>query len=144
MRLINLLLVLMGLLFTGIGMVGVLIPVLPTTPFLILASVCFMKSSDKFDRWLRKTKIYQNYAEDFVRDRSMTFKRKAKLMFISDLMLLFPLIKLDSIYLKLFIVAIIILKYWFFIFKIQTKKEWKNAALIANQDCILYSSLLIY
>ncbi len=123
MRLINLALIFMGLLFTGIGMVGVLIPVLPTTPFLILASVCFMKSSDKFDRWLRKTKIYQNYAEDFVRDRSMTFKRKAKLMFISDLMLLFPLIKLDSIYLKLFIVAIIILKYWFFIFKIQTKKE---------------------
>ena len=123
MRLINLALIFMGLLFTGIGMVGVLIPVLPTTPFLILASVCFMKSSDKFDRWLRKTKIYQNYAEDFVRDRSMTFKRKARLMFISDLMLLFPLIKLDSIYLKLFIVAIIILKYWFFIFKIQTKKE---------------------
>lgn len=123
MRLINLILLLMGLLFTGIGMVGVLIPVLPTTPFLILASVCFMKSSDKFDKWLRNTKIFQNYAEDFVRDRSMTFKRKAKLMFISDLMLLFPLIKLDSIYLKLFIVAIIILKYCYFIFKIQTKKE---------------------
>lgn len=123
MRLINLILIFMGLLFTGIGMVGVLIPVLPTTPFLILASVCFMKSSDKFDRWLRNTKIFQNYAEDFVRDRSMTFKRKAKLMFISDLMLLFPLIKLDSIYLKAFIVAIIILKYWYFIFKIQTKKE---------------------
>lgn len=144
MRLINLILLLMGLLFTGIGMVGVLIPVLPTTPFLILASVCFMRSSDKFDKWLRNTKIFQNYAEDFVRDRSMTFKRKAKLMFISDLMLLFPLIKLDSIYLKLFIVAIIILKYCYFIFKIQTKKEWKNAALIANQDCILCSSLLIY
>ncbi len=123
MKLINILLIVVGLLFTGIGMVGVLIPVLPTTPFLILASICFMRSSDKFDKWLRETKIYKDYAEDYVRDGSMTFKRKAKLMFISDMMLLFPLIKLENIYLKLFIVAVIIVKYWFFIFKIKTKKE---------------------
>lgn len=123
MRLINILLIIAGLLFTGIGMIGVLIPVLPTTPFLILASLCFMRSSEKFDKWLRGTKVYKDYAEDYVRDRSMTFKRKAKLMFISDMMLVFPLIKLDSIYLKLFIVAVIILKYWFFIFKIKTKNN---------------------
>ncbi len=123
MRIINIILVIAGLLFTGIGIIGVVIPVLPTTPFLILASVCFMRSSERFDKWLRATKIYKDYAEDFVRDGSMTLKRKAKIMLISDLMLLFPLIKLDSIYLKVFIVSIIILKYWYFIFKIKTKKE---------------------
>ncbi|TJX13060.1 DUF454 domain-containing protein [Tissierella creatinini] len=123
MRLINIILMTAGLLFTGIGMVGVVIPVLPTTPFLILASVCFMRSSEKFDKWLRETKIYKDYAEDFLRDGSMTFTRKAKIMFISDLMLLFPLIKLESIYLRIFILCIIVLKYWYFIFKIKTKKE---------------------
>lgn len=123
MKLLNVILIAAGLLFTGIGMVGVLVPVLPTTPFLILASICFMRSSERFDKWLRSTQIYKNYAEDYVRDRSMTLKRKAKLMFISDFMLLFPLIKLDSIYLKAFIILIIIIKYWFFIFKIKTKKE---------------------
>lgn len=123
MKLVNIVLISIGLLFTGIGMVGVVLPVLPTTPFLILASICFMRSSEKFDKWLRATKLYQEYAEDYVRDRSMTFKRKARIMFISDMMLLFPLLKLDKIYLKLFIVLVIILKYWFFIFKIRTKKE---------------------
>lgn len=123
MKLVNIVLISIGLLFTGIGMIGVVIPVLPTTPFLILASICFMRSSEKFDKWLRATKLYQEYAEDYVRDRSMTFKRKARIMFISDMMLLFPLLKLDKIYLKLFIVLVIILKYWFFIFKIRTKKE---------------------
>lgn len=123
MKLLNILLIAAGLLFTGVGMIGVLIPVLPTTPFLILASVCFMRSSERFDKWLKSTQVYKNYAEDFVRDRSMTIKRKAKLMFISDLMLLFPLIRLDSIYMRIFIVAVIILKYWYFIFKIKTKKE---------------------
>ena len=123
MKLLNLLLLALGLIFTGIGMLGVLVPVLPTTPFLILASICFMRSSEKFDRWLRNTQVYKNYAEDFVRERSMTLKRKANLMFISDFMLLFPLIKLDSIYMRIFIISIIIFKYWYFIFMIKTKKE---------------------
>ncbi|NLL81003.1 MAG: DUF454 domain-containing protein [Tissierellia bacterium] len=123
MKLINILFILLGLIFTGIGMIGVLVPVLPTTPFLILASYCFVRGSDKFHNWLKATKVYKDYAEDFVRDRSMTFKRKAKLMFISDTMLAFPLIKLDNIYVKLFIIAVIVVKYWYFIFIIKTKKE---------------------
>lgn len=123
MKIFNVLLIAIGIIFTGIGMIGVVVPVLPTTPFLILASMCFMRSSERFDRWLRNTKVYKGYAEDFVRDRSMTFKRKAKLMFISDAMLAFPLIRLDSIYMRLFIVAVIIFKYWYFIFMIKTKEE---------------------
>ncbi|MBU5424811.1 YbaN family protein [Tissierella pigra] len=123
MKLFNLLFITMGVVFTGLGMIGVLLPVLPTTPFLILASICFMRSSDKFDRWLRGTQVYKNYAEDFVNDRSMTLKRKAKLMLLSDAMLLFPLIRLNNLYLRLFIITIIAVKYWYFIFVIETKKE---------------------
>jgi uncharacterized membrane protein YbaN (DUF454 family) len=88
-----------------------------------LASFCFVRGSEKFDTWLKGTKVYKNYAEDFVRDRSMTFKEKQSLCLYLILMLAFPLIKLDSIYIKLFIIAVIILKYWYFIFMIKTKKE---------------------
>jgi len=109
----------------SIGMVGVVVPVLPTTPFIILASVCFVKGSERFDRWFKGTKIYKDYAEDFIRDRSMTLKRKIKLMIISDLMLAFPLIILDSIYIKLFIVLVIIAKYYYFFGVIKTKREEK-------------------
>lgn len=123
MKLLNFLFIAIGILFAGIGMIGVLVPVLPTTPFLILASVCFVKGSDKFDKWFKNTKVYKNYAEDFVNDRSMTFARKAKLMGISDLMLMFPFIKLDSFYIRVFIIAVVIVKYWYFIFRIKTKRE---------------------
>lgn len=123
MKLFNIFFISIGILFMGIGMIGVIIPVLPTTPFLILASVCFVKGSDKFDIWFKNTQLYKNYAEDFVRDRSMTFKRKAKIMALSDFMLAFPLIKLDNLYIRIFIISVIILKYWYFIFMIKTKKE---------------------
>lgn len=123
MKLLNFLFVTIGILFAGIGMIGILVPVLPTTPFLILASVCFVRGSDKFDKWFKDTKVYKNYAEDFVNDRSMTFARKAKLMVISDLMLMIPFIKLDNFYIRVFIIVVVIAKYWYFIFRIKTKME---------------------
>ncbi|MDR7855056.1 YbaN family protein [Tissierella sp.] len=122
MKLYKLLFISLGVVFTGIGAIGVVIPVLPTTPFLILASMFFVKGSEKFDIWLKSTKLYKAYAEDFIKDRSMTLKRKVGLMMLSDFMLAFPLIILDSIYIKVFIISVVIFKYYYFIFRIKTKR----------------------
>lgn len=122
MKLSNVLFIIIGFVFLGIGAIGVVVPVLPTTPFLIVASIFFAKGSDRYNTWFKSTRIYKNYAEDFIRDRSMTLKRKIFLMMLSDFMLAFPLIILPNIYIKGFIISIIIIKYYYFIFKIKTKK----------------------
>ena len=123
MRGLNMVFIGIGLVAMGLGIIGIILPVLPTTPFILIASACFAKGSTRFDSWLKGTKVYKNYAEDYLQDRSMTFTRKAKLMIISDAMLAYPLITIDSLYVRIFILGVIAWKYWFFIFKIKTKKK---------------------
>jgi uncharacterized membrane protein YbaN (DUF454 family) len=42
----------LGHTFTAIGFVGLLVPLLPTTPFLILGAACYSRGSERFERWL--------------------------------------------------------------------------------------------
>ena len=116
-----------GLIAFSLGAIGVVLPILPTTPFLLLASFCFAKGSDRFNNWFTNTKIYKNHLENFIQERAMTLKQKICLLAFAVTMLAFPLIILDSLAVKLVIIALIIFKFYYFFFKIKTiSKEEKD------------------
>ena len=73
---IKILWLVIGFLAMGIGMIGVALPVLPTTPFLLLASFCLAKGSERFHKWFTGTKLYQKHLDSFVKNRAMTLKTK--------------------------------------------------------------------
>ena len=55
----------LGCISLALAVFGVVLPILPTVPFLALAAFCFAKSSDRLNNWLINTKFYQNNLADF-------------------------------------------------------------------------------
>ncbi|SEL03445.1 hypothetical protein SAMN04488700_0936 [Carnobacterium iners] len=63
-----------------LGSVGVILPILPTTPFLLLSGYCFAHSSSKFNDWLKNTKVYQIYVSDYAETKSIPKNKKWKIL----------------------------------------------------------------
>lgn len=116
----------LGLFFTGLATIGAFLPVLPTTPFLLVAAFCFAKSSEKFHKWLTNTKMYKKHLESFSKDRAMTMDTKVKILTLSSTMMIISFILINSIYARVTIGLCLIFEYYYFIFKIKTIKENKS------------------
>lgn len=71
------LLLAIGCVSVTLGVAGVILPLVPTTPFLLLAGVCFAKSSDRFHTWLMEHRILGPYIHNW-RNRQMTSKDKVR------------------------------------------------------------------
>ena len=69
-----------GLLSLGLGVLGIFLPLLPTTPFLLLSIACFSRSSKRFENWLYHTKMYQIYVADFRETGTISKERKKKII----------------------------------------------------------------
>ncbi|MGB5894000.1 MAG: YbaN family protein [Ignavibacteriaceae bacterium] len=65
-----------GILLVAIGVIGIFLPILPTTIFLILASACFIKSSPRANEWLRNHKILGAYIKNYQDKSGLTIKAK--------------------------------------------------------------------
>ncbi|MGT2887986.1 YbaN family protein [Streptococcus didelphis] len=63
-----------------LGILGIPLPILPTTPFLLLAGFCFSRSSDRFNNWLKGTKVYKFYVGDYLETRAIKRDRKKKIL----------------------------------------------------------------
>lgn len=71
-------LLVLGLLFTALGAVGAFLPVLPTTPFLLLASACFVRSSPALHRRLLANRLFGAYIVQWQQERTVPRDAKRK------------------------------------------------------------------
>ncbi|MEI0603509.1 YbaN family protein [Brachyspira alvinipulli] len=121
----------LGFLFVGIGAVGIVVPILPTTPFLLLASFFFAKGSKRFHDWFMSTKLYKKHLESFVKSRSMTLKSKLTILLPVSAMLIITFIFVNNLHARIVLVILFIGKYLYFFTQIKTIK---NEELQANSD----------
>lgn len=115
----------LGIIFLLIAMLGVALPVLPTTPFLLLTSYFFTKGSDTINKWFINTKLYANYVEDFIETRSLTLKRKLTILLPVSAMLLVTFVLMKNLHVRILIVAVVFLKYYYFFRHIKTEETSK-------------------
>ena len=73
---IKMLWLLAGLTSVAIGAIGVVVPLLPTTPFLLVAAFAFARSSTRLNRWLREHRSFGPLIENWHRDGSIDRKVK--------------------------------------------------------------------
>ena len=69
-------LVVSGTFFLVIGIIGIFIPILPTTPFLLLATACYARGSKKFYNWLISNKWLGEYIKNYREGRGISFTVK--------------------------------------------------------------------
>lgn len=87
MNIKKLLWITLGFIGVALGAVGAVVPMLPTFPFLMLATVSFAKSSEKMHTWFKNTKLYKDNLADFVAGRGMTWKTKIRIMITVTLLM---------------------------------------------------------
>ncbi|MFO3693223.1 YbaN family protein [Staphylococcus felis] len=104
------LLITIGILFSGLGFLGVILPLLPTTPFLLVAVICFSKSSDRFHDWLVQTKMYRTYVESFRKYRGYSMPEKIKLLVSLVIVVGFSIIMISNTYIRIGLSVMLIMQ----------------------------------
>jgi len=98
-----------GILLVAIGVIGIFLPILPTTIFLILASACFIKSSPQANEWLRNHKILGIYIKNYQDKSGLRIKAKVfNIVLLWIMILSLAYFFTEEIFIKLLLIAIAI------------------------------------
>lgn len=100
-----------GTICLGLGALGIILPLLPTTPFLLLTAACYMRGSDRMYQWLLNNKWFGTYIRNYREGKGIPLRGK-----ISALVLLWTTISFTAIFIisigvirvTLFIIATIV------------------------------------
>ncbi len=125
MRLKKTIFIIVGCICLGLGVVGVVLPVLPTTPFLLVTAYCFARSSEKLNAWFKGTKLYKNHLESFVKKEGMKVSTKVSIVICVTLLMGFGFFMMarKGIWIPCGILAAVwIAHIWYFVFRVKTVK----------------------
>jgi uncharacterized membrane protein YbaN (DUF454 family) len=92
-RLTRQLLIAAGSICVVLGVIGIFLPLLPTTPFLLLAAACYVRSSDRLNRWLLNHRVLGPYIRHYREDKAIPLKGK-----IFTIILLWLTISISAIF----------------------------------------------
>ena len=97
----------LGILAMVVGLIGVVVPLLPTTPFLLLAAACFVRSSDTMYGWLTSNRLFGGFIRDYREQRGVSARAKiVALALLWGVIGYTALTAVDAAWLRVLLVAI--------------------------------------
>lgn len=97
-----------GTIAVGLAILGVFLPLLPTTPFLLLASACYARGSKRMHAWLLGNKVFGRYLRDFEEGRGIPLRGKIAAISLMWISIIYSISRLTSIALITMLVVIAI------------------------------------
>ncbi|MGI8313731.1 YbaN family protein [Halobacillus mangrovi] len=73
---VKVLLIIIGSISLGLGVLGIVLPLVPTTPFLLLTAACYVRSSDRLYNWLMTNKWFGSYIRNYKAGNGIPIKAK--------------------------------------------------------------------
>lgn len=134
MKIINIFWIALGFICLGLGVMGIIMPILPTTPFFMVTLVCFAKGSERLKKWFMGTSFHKKYIQSFYEKKGMTLKNKIIILSFASIMLAAAFYFSAKPYARILIACVIAAKYYVFIFKIKTLPP--DRALEADAACV--------
>ena len=118
----------------GLAVIGVVLPLLPTTPLLLLASALFAKSSPRFEAWLRTTRLYKGYVVPFRETGGMTARKKLTMFSVTAATCAVSFAFVDFLPARLILITVVAGMGIALITKIRTLTPAEDAALRAQWE----------
>lgn len=117
-------LVILGFISLGVGIAGIFLPILPTTPFLLLTVFCFSRGSERFHNWFIETKVYKKYVLNYQKKKAMTIKEKLVLLLSVFVMLAISFYLAPAYWwLRLILISVMVGHIIYFGFIVKTTKS---------------------
>lgn len=115
-----------GSLCVALAVLGLFLPLLPTTPFLLLASACYVRSSERLHGWLMGNRVLGGYIRAFKERRGIPLRAKFTTVALLWLPLLYSVYRLDILWLEAVLLTMGVV--WsVLIFRMKTLRETEPA-----------------
>lgn len=115
--------IVLGCIGVALGAVGAIVPLLPAFPFLLLATFCFAKSSEKLHNWFISTKLYKNNLETYVKGEGMTWNTKIRIMVTVTILMTIGFVMMNAVPVgRIVLTGVWIFHILYFIFGVKTLK----------------------
>ena len=105
-KLKRILLFFLGTVFLSLGIIGIALPILPTTPFLLLSAACYVRCSEKAYNWLIHNRVFGKIIRDYRDGKGLPYKVKAVTIILLWITILISMLFIQIIWIQILLLVI--------------------------------------